>query len=110
MLLKSYSTSAQTFWRPLVCQIKLQVAKILYCFANTFRRVPKKHSQTSAPAAEADLDFVFAVNLDFKEEDGKGGFTPCPRDKNVFKLRCNLDKQIAITVSQTAGKELKIER
>lgn len=92
------------------CDLPEAVAKILYCFANTFRRVPKKHSQKSAPAAEADLDFVFAVNLDFREEDGKGGFTPCPRDKNVFKLRCNLDKQIGITVSQTEGKELKIER
>ena len=88
----------------------LQVAKILYCFANTFRRVPKKHSSPSTTVTDADLNFIFAVNLDFKEEDGKGGFTPCPRDKNVFKLRCNLDKQIAITVSQTAGKELKIER
>lgn len=92
------------------CDLPEAVAKILYCFANTFRRVPKKHSSTSGPTAEADLDFIFAVNLDFKEEDGKGGFTPCPRDKNVFKLRCHLDKQIAITVSQTAGKELKIER
>jgi hypothetical protein len=53
---------------------------------------------------------VFTVNLEMREEDGKGGFTLCPRDKNVFKLRCNLDKRLALTVQQSGSKELKIER
>jgi len=35
----------------------------------------------------------------------------CPKDKNVFKLRCNVEKRIAITVLQLSHvRELKIER
>lgn len=49
--------------------------------------------------------------MEFKEDDGKGGFTPCPRDKSVFKLRCDTEKKIAMTVTQvSANRELKIER
>ena len=35
----------------------------------------------------------------------------CPKDKNVFKLRCNVEKRIVITVLQLShARELKIER
>lgn len=92
------------------CDLPEAVAKILYCFANTFRRVPKNRSTATKPLPESNQDYVFTVNLEMREEDGKGGFTLCPRDKNVFKLRCNLDKRLALTVQQTGSKELKIER
>ncbi|KAL4219350.1 Rab GTPase-activating protein 1 [Mactra antiquata] len=92
------------------CDLPEAVAKILYCFANTFRRVPKNRSSNTKPLPESNHDFVFTVNVEIREEDGKGGYTLCPRDKNVFKLRCNLDKKIAITVQQSGSKELKIER
>lgn len=87
-----------------------QVAKILYCFANTFRRVPKNRSTVTKQLPESNQEYMFTVNLEMREEDGKGGFTLCPRDKNVFKLRCNLDKRLALTVQQSGSKELKIER
>ena len=64
----------------------------------------------SKPLTDSNQDFVFSVNLEFREDDGKGGFTQCPQDKNVFKLRCNLDKKITITVQQNGSKQLKIER
>jgi len=55
--------------------------------------------------------FRFSVSLDFKEDDGKGNFVTCPRDKHVFKLRCNLQKKTVICVTQTSpGRILKIER
>ena len=55
--------------------------------------------------------FKFDVALEFKEDDGKGGFSACPKDKNVFKLRCNIEKKIVISVTQlNYGRELKIER
>ena len=58
-----------------------------------------------------DNVFKFDVALEFKEDDGKGGFSACPKDKSVFKLRCNIEKKIVITVSQlNYGRELKIER
>jgi len=55
--------------------------------------------------------FQFHVSLEFRELDVKGNFTPCPKDKNVFKLRCNVEKKIVITVVQTSHtRELKVER
>jgi len=55
--------------------------------------------------------FRFHVALEFREFDGKGNFVTCPKDKNVFKLRCNVEKRIVITVLQLShARELKIER
>ncbi|KAH3708413.1 hypothetical protein DPMN_067863, partial [Dreissena polymorpha] len=86
------------------------VAKILYCFANTFRRVPRNRSTAPKAISATNEEFVFSVNLEFREDDGKGGYSLCPRDKNVFKLRCSLDKKLTLTVQQTGSKQLKIER
>ena len=54
--------------------------------------------------------FRFSVSMELKEEDGKGGFATCPKDKNVFKLRQNLEKKLVISVKQLSRQELKIER
>lgn len=55
--------------------------------------------------------FRFHVALEFREFDGKGNFVTCPKDKNVFKLRSNVEKRIVITVLQLShARELKIER
>jgi Rab GTPase-activating protein 1 len=88
------------------------VAKLLYCFATAFRRMPKSPSllSDSIMVSESNV-FNFNVALEFKELDVKGNFTPCPKDKNVFKLRCNVEKRIVITIVQTShGRELKIDR
>lgn len=92
------------------CDLPEAVAKILYCFANTFRRVPKNRSTAATKIVASDLDYIFTVNLEFREDDGKGSFSNCPRDKNVFKLRSDLEKRINLTVQQSGVKELKIER
>ena len=86
------------------------MSKILYTFATAFRRSPK--SPSSLPELISDANqHRFNVALEFKEEDGKGGYSTSPKDKNVFKLRCDLEKKLVITVSQlTQGRELQIER
>ena len=53
----------------------------------------------------------FRVCLEFKEDDGKGNLTVCPKDKNAFKLRCDLEKSISITVTQISQqRQLRVER
>ncbi|KAK3087405.1 hypothetical protein FSP39_005477 [Pinctada imbricata] len=90
------------------CQIQEAVAKILYCFATTFRRVPRSGRPSSVN--EPEMTAVFTLNLDFKEDDGKGSFSLCPKDKSAFKFRTDMDKKIVISVTQTGQKELRIER
>ncbi len=91
----------------------MQVGKILYSFATAFRRVPKSPSNQSEFSQSGDnhLTFHFDVSLEFKEDDGKGNFSTVPKDKNVFKLRKDVEKKLCIAVSQVSNnKELKIER
>lgn len=59
---------------------------------------------------DQELVSTFSVSLEFKEDDGKGNLTTCPKDKNVFKFRSNHDKKIIINVSQSGEQELTIER
>ena len=90
-----------------------QVGKILYSFATAFRRVPKSPSNQSeiSQSGETGMTFHFDVSLEFKEDDGKGNFSTVPKDKNVFKLRKDVEKKLCIVVTQvTNNKELKIER
>lgn len=91
------------------CELQEAVGKILYCFANTFRKVPKEMKESTI-LCEEKLVSTFTVSLEFKEDDGKGNLTTCPKDKTVFKFRNNYEKKIVINVSQTGDTELMIER
>ncbi|KAK3719378.1 hypothetical protein RRG08_029534 [Elysia crispata] len=93
------------------CDIPEAVPKILYCFGNTFRRVqkPRQLSESSSPQ-RAPLDFVFTVSLDFREDDGKGNYSACPKDKDVFKFKVNTEKLLQISVQQSGPQEIRIER
>jgi len=97
------------WWR---CFCVQYIAKLLYCFATAFRRLPKSPSVLSdSSLVTEESTFRFHVALEFREYDGKGNFVTCPKDKNVFKLRCNVEKRIVITVLQLSHtRELKIER
>lgn len=87
------------------------VGKILYSFATAFRRLPKSPSTISNQSTTIDNVFTFNVALDIKEDDGKGGYSSCPKDKNVFKLRQDIEKKLVISVNQiSSNRELKIER
>lgn len=56
--------------------------------------------------------YIFRAILDIKEEDPKtpGNFISVPKDKETFKLRKNLDKQIVVTIQQLTNQTLEIER
>nr|XP_034301493.1 rab GTPase-activating protein 1 isoform X5 [Crassostrea gigas] len=92
------------------CELQEAVAKILYSFATSFRRLPKSIGRSTSSISEAEVTAIFSVNLEFKEDDGKGSYSTCPKDKNIFKFRCDYDKKIVISVTQTGNKELRIER
>ncbi|CAG5128923.1 unnamed protein product [Candidula unifasciata] len=92
------------------CDIPEAVPKILYSFANTFRRVPKRDKSVDNLASNAELVFTFSVTLDFREDDGKGNYSACSKDKDAFKFRVNTEKRLIISVQQSGPHEIRIER
>lgn len=90
------------------CNLQEATGRILYNFAMAFQKVP--NALTKRQASTSEQVFNFNVSLEVKEDDGKGGFSTCPRDKNAFKLRCDLEKKLIINVTQVSNEELKIER
>ncbi|KAM7447152.1 Rab GTPase-activating protein 1 [Porites harrisoni] len=105
------------------CMDPEKAGKILRTFAISFRRNRKdKYSSRKQQALESSADtstmtiagvsnllFKFDVTLDILEEDNKG-FSSAARDKNCFKLRQDLRKQVSITVQQLTNKHLIVER
>ncbi|KAK1896867.1 Rab GTPase-activating protein 1-like [Dissostichus eleginoides] len=96
------------------CHIKEAVSRILYSFSTAFRRSARpadiRDTALSGPP-EGDL-YTFTVTLEIKEDDGKGNFSPVPkdRDKFYFKLRQSVQKKVVVSVQQMCNKELGIER
>lgn len=95
----------------------VKVGKILYNFATAFRRVPKSPSSMTTTLSEASQQtfegdsFHFSVSLDLKELEKKTcNYLACPKDKGVFKLRCNVEKKIYINITQVESRGIKIER
>ncbi|XP_027978784.1 rab GTPase-activating protein 1-like isoform X4 [Eumetopias jubatus] len=96
------------------CEIKEAVSRILYSFCTAFKRSSRQVSDVKdsvIPTPDSDV-FTFSVSLEVKEDDGKGNFSPVPkdRDKFYFKLKQGIEKKIVITVQQLSNKELAIER
>ncbi|XP_043079751.1 rab GTPase-activating protein 1-like isoform X2 [Puntigrus tetrazona] len=97
------------------CHIKEAVSRILYSFSTAFKRSAKAATdmRDSAFPLSPDSDvFTFTFSLEVKEDDGKGNFSPVPkdRDKYYFKLRQGVQKKVVVTVQQINNKELVIER
>ncbi|OPJ76814.1 rab GTPase-activating protein 1-like isoform A [Patagioenas fasciata monilis] len=97
------------------CEIKEAVSRILYSFSTAFKRSSKQASEHVKdfvlPTPDSDV-YTFSVSLEVKEDDGKGNFSPVPkdRDKLYFKLKQGIEKKVVITVQQLSNKELAIER
>ncbi|NWS34524.1 RBG1L protein, partial [Polioptila caerulea] len=97
------------------CEIKEAVSRILYSFSTAFKRSSKQASDHVKdfvlPTSDSDV-YTFSVSLEVKEDDGKGNFSPVPkdRDKLYFKLKQGIEKKVVITVQQLSNKELAIER
>ncbi|XP_055630348.1 rab GTPase-activating protein 1-like isoform X2 [Toxorhynchites rutilus septentrionalis] len=104
------------------------------CFAKAFERVlpPSIPASMTTSLADSSLNammasitsdsagnpiqsamYEFSVSLEIKEKE-KGGYTTVPRDaKSSFRLRCNTDKEVCITVKQIPSEQyppLYIER
>ncbi|CAG9857075.1 unnamed protein product [Phyllotreta striolata] len=110
------------------CDIAEAVSRVSSCFAKAFQRVPRSMSSSAASVAtSADvmsgsmnacsieariLLYVFEVNLEIKEEDGKGAFSAVGKDRNGFRLKANLEKQLCLSIRQVSdnGPQLFIER
>ncbi|XP_046612096.1 rab GTPase-activating protein 1-like isoform X1 [Neodiprion virginianus] len=106
------------------CDIPEAVGQVSACFAKAFQRIPRSmtSSLTSSdfngfnPGNEKSNSrvFIFEVTMEVKEEDGKGGFSTVPKDRNCFKFRCNVAKQVFLSIQQVSSKEggvtLEIER
>ncbi|XP_037104526.1 rab GTPase-activating protein 1-like isoform X1 [Syngnathus acus] len=111
---ESYRSSEVFQIHVFACHIKEAVSRILYSFSTAFRRSSRPTDIRETPLL-SPLDsnlFIFTVTLEIKEDDGKGNFSPVPkdRDKLYFKLRQNVPKKVVITVQQISNKELVIER
>ncbi|XP_042322330.1 rab GTPase-activating protein 1-like isoform X3 [Sceloporus undulatus] len=97
------------------CEIKEAVSRILYSFSTAFKRSAKQGSDyvkdTVIPTSDSDT-FTFNVSLEVREDDGKGNFSPVPKDREkfYFKLKQGLEKKVVITIQQISNKELAIER
>ncbi|XP_068273171.1 rab GTPase-activating protein 1-like isoform X3 [Nyctibius grandis] len=97
------------------CEIKEAVSRILYSFSTAFKRSSKQASDHVKdfvlPTPDSDV-YTFSVSLEVKEDDGKGNFSPVPKDREklYFKLKQGIEKKVVITVQQLSNKELAIER
>lgn len=114
-----------------VCTYIFTTRLILACFAKAFQPIPTSltASITSTVAdsnvmnASLVLDaaanpinsigYEFIVSLQIREKLNKNSYSVVPRDRSGFKLRCNTDKEITITVNQASlnsAQNLHIER
>ncbi|XP_011506211.1 PREDICTED: rab GTPase-activating protein 1-like isoform X2 [Ceratosolen solmsi marchali] len=105
------------------CDIPEAIRQVSSCFAKAFQRFPR--SMTNSLTG-SDFNngfnptndkvnsrvFIFEVTMEIKEEDGKGAYNTVPKDRNCFKLRSNVPKQVCLSILQVkeGGITLEIER
>ncbi|XP_043274726.1 rab GTPase-activating protein 1-like isoform X3 [Venturia canescens] len=106
------------------CDIPEAVGQVSTCFLKAFQRIPRSmtNSLTSSDfngfnAGTEKMNsrvFIFEVTLEIKEEDGKGSYSTVPKDRNCFKLRSNVSKQVCFSIQQVSNKDggnsLEVER
>uniref|UniRef100_A0A665T529 Rab GTPase-activating protein 1-like n=1 Tax=Echeneis naucrates TaxID=173247 RepID=A0A665T529_ECHNA len=111
---ESYRSSEEFQIHVFSCHIKEAVSRILYSFSTAFRRSSRPAENrdiASSSPPDGDL-YIFTVSLEIKEDDGKGNYSPVPkdRDKFYFKLRQGVQKKVVVSVHQKCNRELGIER
>uniref|UniRef100_G3NYV5 RAB GTPase activating protein 1 like n=1 Tax=Gasterosteus aculeatus aculeatus TaxID=481459 RepID=G3NYV5_GASAC len=111
---ESYRSSEDFQIHVFSCHIIEAVSRILYSFSTAFRRSSRPvDTRDTALSSLPDGDlYTFTVSLEVKEDDGKGNYSPVPkdRDKLYFKLRQGVQKKVVVSVQQMCNKELGIER
>ncbi|XP_031430808.1 LOW QUALITY PROTEIN: rab GTPase-activating protein 1-like [Clupea harengus] len=112
---ESYRSSEDFQIHVFSCHIKEAVSRILYSFSTAFKRssksAPDVRDSALPMSPEGDV-YSFTVSMEVREDDGKGNFSPVPKDreKYYFKLRQGVQKKVSVTVHQMNNKELVIER
>ncbi|TRY82892.1 hypothetical protein DNTS_001529 [Danionella cerebrum] len=111
---ESYRSSEDFEIHVFSCQIKEAVGRILCSFSRVLRRSKAAIESRDSPlplSPDSDI-FTFSVSVEVREDDGKGNFSPVPkdRDKYYFKLRQGVQKKVSVVVQQISNKELVIER
>ncbi|KAJ8680841.1 hypothetical protein QAD02_016628 [Eretmocerus hayati] len=105
------------------CDIPEAIKQVSSCFAKAFQRFPRSmtNSLTSSDFNNGSNPigdkintriFTFEVNMEIKEEDGKGAYNAVSKDRNCFKLRSNVPKLVCMNIQQVKeeGITLEIER
>ncbi|XP_014248994.1 rab GTPase-activating protein 1 [Cimex lectularius] len=93
------------------CDIPEAVDKVSSCFTKAFKTISKSMTTSVNGDLMSDPEiannsgkmFLLQLTMEIKEDDGKGGYSTVPREKNCFKLRSNVGKQICLTISQMAS-------
>ncbi|XP_043253805.1 rab GTPase-activating protein 1-like [Colletes gigas] len=106
------------------CDIPEAVGQVSACFSKAFHRIPRSMTNSLTGSDFNGFNngsektnsrvFIFEVTMEIKEEDGKGSFSTVPKDRNCFKLRSNIPKQVCLSIQQVSSKEggitLELER
>ena len=96
------------------CTIPEAVTQVSTCFAKAFQRTTLPPSLTNSMTGSVVVGatdsivteiqsamYEFNVSLEIREKVSKSNYATVPRDqKSCFKLRCNTDKEVGITVKQ----------
>ncbi|XP_059060324.1 rab GTPase-activating protein 1-like isoform X2 [Achroia grisella] len=104
------------------CHIAEAVNQVSSCFAKAFERIPRSMAsslvgelsaapsmtgsltETLGPTTPAmQLMHVLECTVDIKETDAKGTFSHVPKERQWFKLRGGIDKQVTINVQQVTN-------
>lgn len=106
------------------CDIFEAVRQVTLCFGRASQRPVNSMNSSTQSVDQSDASDVISmkmntqlvileVGFEIKENDGKSNYSSVPRDKNVFKLRTNIEKQICFTIQQVLSAdqpEFDIER
>lgn len=99
------------------CEIPEAVGQVSKGFTKAFNRGRSMTSSVTGDLGSSTPErnnnvYNFEVELEIKEEDSRGGYSPVPKDQTCFKLRTNLSKQLYLSVQQVSDNEvdLKIEK
>ncbi|XP_034948115.1 rab GTPase-activating protein 1-like [Chelonus insularis] len=105
------------------CDIPEAVGQVSACFAKAFKKISPSMTSSLTASDFSNFSgneksnsrvFIFEVTMELKEEDGRGSYSTVPKDRNCFKLRSNVAKQVCLSIQQVSSKEggiiLEVER
>lgn len=107
------------------CNIPEAVNQVSSCFMKAFQRIPQSLTCSITSSAvdnnsimlasiTSDLTgnpltsamYEFSVTLEIKEKVTKNSYSNVVRERGCFKLRCNTDKEVSVTVKQVPSDTL----